>query len=173
MRGPRWGNQAEPTWQVATPAEEMPSSAQPVARNKHAPHAASLAAGAPLANACSALCVPPRCRAFRWAAAAAIAVSMALAGGCQAVAPGFVDVAIVQLVNSFGVIIVVIIQAVLLGHRLPLLIWPCSLVMTGGAVMVSTVGREEVCCACARKLELRPIHAMVWGCNATGGGPFF
>ena len=31
---------------------------------------------------------------------------------------------------------VVVIQAALLHHRLPLLIWPCALVMTGGAVMV-------------------------------------
>ncbi|KAI7838425.1 hypothetical protein COHA_007797 [Chlorella ohadii] len=70
---------------------------------------------------------------------------MALAGGCQAVAPGFVDAAIVQLVNSFGVLLVVLIQAALLGHRLPLLIWPCALVMTGGAVMVivPSIGKGE------------------------------
>lgn len=29
----------------------------------------------------------------------------------------------------------VVIQAVLLGHRLPLMVWPCSALMTGGAVM--------------------------------------
>ncbi|PRW61466.1 hypothetical protein C2E21_0666 [Chlorella sorokiniana] len=84
-------------------------------------------------------------RAYRVAAAGSIAVSMALAGGCQAVAPGFVDAAIVQLVNSFGVLLVVVIQAALLRHRLPLLIWPCALVMTGGAVMVivPSIGKGE------------------------------
>ena len=41
----------------------------------------------------------------------------------------------VQLVNSFGVILVVLILALLLGHRLPLLVWPCAFLMTGGAIM--------------------------------------
>ncbi|KAL4425701.1 hypothetical protein ABPG75_009717 [Micractinium tetrahymenae] len=52
------------------------------------------------------------------------------------VAPGFVDPSLVQLVNLFGVLGVALVQCFLLGHRLPLLIWPCSLVMLAGACMV-------------------------------------
>lgn len=42
----------------------------------------------------------------------------------------------VQLVNMFTVLGVALVQSVLLRHRLPLSIWPCSAVMLGGAAMV-------------------------------------
>ncbi|PSC74038.1 hypothetical protein C2E20_2672 [Micractinium conductrix] len=65
-----------------------------------------------------------------------ISVSMACAGGCQLEAPGFVDAAIVQLVNTFGVLLVVFIQSLLLGHRLPWLVGPCAAGTVAGAAMV-------------------------------------
>ncbi|KAL4438959.1 hypothetical protein ABPG77_006896 [Micractinium sp. CCAP 211/92] len=74
--------------------------------------------------------------AHRWLACLSIAVSMALAGGAQVVAPGMVDAAIVQLVNTFGVLLVVFVQAFLLGHRLPLLVYPCAGLTVAGAAMV-------------------------------------
>ncbi|KAL4452756.1 hypothetical protein ABPG75_008418 [Micractinium tetrahymenae] len=75
-------------------------------------------------------------RASTQLASLSIAVSMALAGGSQLVAPGFVDAAIVQLVNTFGVLLVVFVQAFLLGHRLPLLVYPCAALTVAGAAMV-------------------------------------
>ena len=72
----------------------------------------------------------------RTSLALVLAVSMAAAGGCQLIAPGFVDAAIVQLVNSFGVVVVVVVQSALLRHRLPWPIWPCTVAMLAGALMV-------------------------------------
>ena len=54
----------------------------------------------------------------------------------------------VQLINCFGVLVVVFIQAALLGHRLPPLVWPCSLGTVAGAAMVivPSVGQARCCC---------------------------
>ncbi|KAI7839517.1 hypothetical protein COHA_006784 [Chlorella ohadii] len=77
-----------------------------------------------------------RPRLVRLAALTVITSSFSAAYCCQIAAPGFVDPSLVQLVNMFTVLGVALVQSVLLRHRLPLSIWPCSAVMLGGAAMV-------------------------------------
>ncbi|EFN51960.1 hypothetical protein CHLNCDRAFT_139635 [Chlorella variabilis] len=80
-----------------------------------------------------------------WGALAVTTVSFAAAYTCQIIAPGFVDPALVQLVNMFTVIGVALFQRLLLHHRLPTAIWPASGAMLAGAAMViiPTIGRGQ------------------------------
>ncbi|KAL4420784.1 hypothetical protein ABPG75_010440 [Micractinium tetrahymenae] len=82
-------------------------------------------------------------RLVRLAALSVITLTFATAYLCQVIAPGFVDPAMIQLVMIWTVIGVAFVQRVLLRHRLPLIIWPCSVVMLGGAcmILVPTVGK--------------------------------
>ncbi|KAL4857549.1 hypothetical protein ACK3TF_002404 [Chlorella vulgaris] len=72
-------------------------------------------------------------------------VTFSVAFLCQVVAPGFVDAALVQLVQMFVVIGVALFQRLLLRHRLPWIIWPAATLMLGGAAMVivPTIGRAS------------------------------
>ncbi|PRW59246.1 colon cancer-associated Mic1 [Chlorella sorokiniana] len=77
-----------------------------------------------------------RPEAVRWAALAALSSTYAVGSTSQIVAAGWMDASIIQLVMLFSVLGVALVQALLLRHRLPCLLWPCALLMLGGSAMV-------------------------------------
>ncbi|KAL4447420.1 hypothetical protein ABPG75_004639 [Micractinium tetrahymenae] len=66
------------------------------------------------------------------------AIVLTFTGCCslQILAPGFVDVSIVQLTTQWTTLFIALTQALLLRHRLPRAFWPCAAAMLGGACMV-------------------------------------
>ncbi|KAL4427455.1 hypothetical protein ABPG77_000744 [Micractinium sp. CCAP 211/92] len=66
------------------------------------------------------------------------AIGLTFTGCCslQILAPGFVDVSIVQLTTQWTPLCIALTQALLLRLRLPRAFWPCTAAMLGGACMV-------------------------------------
>ncbi|GAB4816325.1 hypothetical protein N2152v2_003371 [Parachlorella kessleri] len=67
----------------------------------------------------------------------------------QAVAPGYVDPSLPQLVIQFSVVCVALVQALLLRARLPLYTWPCAGAMVAGAAMVIVPNLSQASCSSA------------------------
>lgn len=76
------------------------------------------------------------------------AIVLTFTGCCslQILAPGFVDVSIVQLTTQWTPLFIALTQALLLRHRLPRAFWPSAAAMLAGAcmVIVPSVGQSTV-----------------------------
>jgi len=62
----------------------------------------------------------------------------------QIISPGFVDPAIVQLVQLSQVFFIAIVQSLLLRHRLPWQLWLAAAVTLGGSAMVVAPNISQV-----------------------------